>query len=157
MDEKGYIKRSLIIVFIALFILSIMVYAIRDIRTGQCVQDCTHVYNPTFSDYKNKTQYPIEGFVSNVCVQACKDKTYQGACSENPGDCCNIFRQDIDTDCQDTDYCSVHSDCKSSTFFFCDLKEIYSTCKPKLVSGIACTEDYQCLSESCLPISNACE
>lgn len=150
MDDKGYMKRDIIIALVVIVILSVMVFAIKDIKkTGQCVQDCTHVYNPSFADYKNRTQYPIEGFIANVCVQACKDNTYQGACSEKPGDCCNIFRQDVDTDCQDTDYCTTHADCKSGTFFYCDLIETNPTCKPRLISGNPCTENYQCLSEGC--------
>ncbi|MBR9677317.1 hypothetical protein GOV04_04200 [Candidatus Woesearchaeota archaeon] len=159
MVEHSHYKRIIVILLVVITVLSVVVYAAKRIQLGHCVQDCAHVYNPTFADYKNNTQFPIQGFVANVCVQACKADTYEGACSEFSDGCCNIFREDIDPDCEGEDYCTAHTECKSPNFFYCDLLVEDSTCKPKLVSGIACQEDYQCLDNSCdqpTPAGTAC-
>lgn len=69
-------------------------------QLGPCVRDCVHTFNPSLSDAVAEEFLAID-IDHQDCVDYCKGVLWDGTCTDSADDCCNVYEQETDPDCQD--------------------------------------------------------
>ncbi len=118
---------------------------------GQCVSECTHIYNPSKRDPDADPLFSGK-FNARHCVDFCRNTSYRGGASKGPDGSCNEFYKQSDPDCgpwPDGAPCKNDDVCTSG-----NCEDGVCAKIPLLDDGEACTDDEQCLSGTC--IDNLC-